>query len=85
MIRYTHNKHSPAIKSIAIFNDNNRLIITSNYHRSFDTLIEQTQIDSFKATHVQQTEELVTFFTPIINHTTPNSDWNTSEFQTTLY
>ena len=84
VIRYTHNKHSPAIKSIAIFNDNNQLIITSNYHRSFDTLIEQTQIDSFKATHVQQTEELVTFFTPIINHTTPNSDWNTSEFQTSL-
>jgi len=44
LISYTHNKHSPAIKSIAIFDSNNKLLMTSNYHRSFDKLINQKSL-----------------------------------------
>jgi len=39
LISFTHNRHSPSIKSIAIFDTNNELLMTSNYHRSFDELI----------------------------------------------
>ncbi|WP_372760741.1 two-component sensor histidine kinase BarA [Pseudoalteromonas sp.] len=84
IISYTHNKHSPLIKSIALFNDNNQLIITSNYHRSFNELFDNPQLKNLNATHISQSEQLVTFFTPVINHSTPDANWDKSLFQTTL-
>ncbi|MFT6928319.1 MAG: two-component system sensor histidine kinase BarA [Psychromonas sp.] len=38
LIGSTHRKNSPMIKSIAIFDSNNQLFVTSNYHRNFDLL-----------------------------------------------
>ncbi|MGK0207724.1 MAG: two-component system sensor histidine kinase BarA, partial [Gammaproteobacteria bacterium] len=84
LISYTHNKHSPTIKSIAIFDKNNALLMTSNYHRSFEKLISQKTLINLKTTHVQKSDELVTFFTPIINHTSHDSKWDPSAFQSSL-
>ncbi|GEB71905.1 two-component sensor histidine kinase BarA [Pseudoalteromonas carrageenovora] len=84
LISYTHNKHSPAIKSIAIFDKNNELLMTSNYHRSFDKLINQQTLQNLKTTHVQKNAELITFFTPVINHTSHDSKWDPSAFQSSL-
>jgi two-component system sensor histidine kinase BarA len=38
LICATHRKNSPMIKSIAIFDANNKLFVTSNYHRNFERL-----------------------------------------------
>jgi len=84
LISYTHNKHSPTIKSIAIFDKNNALLMTSNYHRSFEKLINQKTLINLKTTRVQKSDELVTFFTPIINHTSHDSKWDPSAFQSSL-
>ncbi|MEL0655268.1 two-component sensor histidine kinase BarA [Pseudoalteromonas issachenkonii] len=84
LISYTHNKHSPTIKSIAIFDKSNALLMTSNYHRSFEKLINQKTLINLKTTHVQKSDELVTFFTPIINHTSHDSKWDPSAFQSSL-
>ncbi|TVU76117.1 two-component sensor histidine kinase BarA [Pseudoalteromonas distincta] len=84
LISYTHNKHSPTIKSIAIFDKNNALLMTSNYHRSFEKLINQKTLINLKTTLVQKSDELVTFFTPIINHTSHDSKWDPSAFQSSL-
>jgi two-component system sensor histidine kinase BarA len=84
VISYTHNKHSPVVKAIALFDDNNKLIITSNYHRSFDDLLNNEQLNNLNATQVHKTDDLITFFTPIINHTSPDTKWDKSIFQTSL-
>ncbi|WP_350636894.1 hypothetical protein, partial [Pseudoalteromonas sp. GW168-MNA-CIBAN-0100] len=52
VISYTHNKHSPVVKAIALFDDNNKLIITRNYHRSFDDLLNNEQLNNLNATQV---------------------------------
>ena len=84
LISYTHNKHSPTVKSIAIFDNNNQLIMTSNYHRSFDKLINQKVMQNLNTTQIQVSEKLVTFFTPIINHSTHDSKWDPSAFHSPL-
>lgn len=84
VIRFAHNKHSPAVKAIAIFDDNHKLIMTSNYHRAFDLLIEQVKLNDLNATTVHKSHDLVTFFTPIVNHSGPSSGWDTATFQTSL-
>ena len=38
LISATHRKNSQMIKSIAIFDTNNKLFVTSNYHRNFNLL-----------------------------------------------
>ncbi|MBW4965069.1 two-component sensor histidine kinase BarA [Pseudoalteromonas sp. CR1] len=84
LISFTHNRHSPSIKSIAIFDTNNELLMTSNYHRSFDELINQTSLESLKVTKIESSKDIITFYTPIIGHSSPNTQWDSSAFQTTL-
>ncbi|KPW05739.1 Signal transduction histidine-protein kinase BarA [Pseudoalteromonas sp. P1-11] len=84
LISYTHNKHSPTIKSIAIFDTSNQLIMTSNYHRSFDELTQKEQIENLHTTKINKSEELITFYTPIFNHSAPVSKWDINDFQTPL-
>jgi two-component system sensor histidine kinase BarA len=84
LISFTHNRHSPSIKSIAIFDTNNELLMTSNYHRSFDELINQTSLESLKVTKIDSSKDIITFYTPIIGHSSPNTQWDSSAFQTTL-
>ncbi|GAA59615.1 two-component system, NarL family, sensor histidine kinase BarA [Pseudoalteromonas sp. BSi20652] len=84
LISFTHNRHSPAIKSIAIFDVNNQLLMTSNYHRSFNKLISQESLQNLLTTKVQESEDLITFFTPIINHLTYDTKWDSPAFQSPL-
>ena len=84
LISFTHNRHSPSIKSIAIFDTNNELLMTSNYHRSFDELINQTSLESLKATKIESSKDIITFYTPIVGHSSPNTQWDASAFQTSL-
>ena len=39
LVSHTHNKHSPAIQSIAIFDENNELVIFSKYQSEFKEFI----------------------------------------------
>ncbi|GAA77207.1 two-component system, NarL family, sensor histidine kinase BarA [Pseudoalteromonas sp. BSi20480] len=84
LISFTHNRHSPSIKSIAIFDTNNELLMTSNYHRSFDELINQASLKSLKATKIESSKDIITFYTPIVGHSSPNTQWDASAFQTSL-
>ena len=84
LISFTHNRHSPSIKSIAIFDTNNELLMTSNYHRSFDELINQASLASLKATKIESSKDIITFYTPIVGHSSPNTQWDASAFQTSL-
>ncbi|MGO2371806.1 MAG: two-component sensor histidine kinase BarA [Pseudoalteromonas prydzensis] len=84
LISHAHNKHSPAIKSIAIFDEHNELVLTSNYHRDFDDLMHTEHLQVSKNTKVINSSQLITFFTPIINHSTPDAQWNNAAFQTSL-
>ena len=78
LISDMHNKHSPAIKSIAIFSDN-QLIITSNYHRSFDDLINKQTLQHIRTTKVIESQHLITFYTPIVNHSSLKWDSTNSQ------
>lgn len=84
LIRFTHNRHSPAIKSIAIFNLNKRLLMTSNYHRSFDALINEASLNDLHTTKIKKADDLITFFTPIISHSNPTTEWDSESFENTL-
>ena len=46
IVSTTHNKHSPLIKSIAIFDTDKELLITSNYHEQFKNLTFQDDIQA---------------------------------------
>lgn len=39
LISYAHRKHSQIIRSIAVFDANNQLFVTSNFHRNFEILM----------------------------------------------
>ncbi|WP_299020583.1 two-component sensor histidine kinase BarA [uncultured Photobacterium sp.] len=39
LISYAHRKHSQIIRSIAVFDANNELFVTSNFHRNFEALM----------------------------------------------
>ncbi|MEJ2764058.1 two-component sensor histidine kinase BarA [Photobacterium sp. MCCC 1A19761] len=38
LISYAHRKHSEIVRSIAVFDADNQLFVTSNFHRNFETL-----------------------------------------------
>jgi two-component system, NarL family, sensor histidine kinase BarA len=42
LISYTHRKNSQIIRSIAVFDANNQLFVTSNFHRNFEALMYPT-------------------------------------------
>lgn len=42
LISYTHRKNSQIIRSIAVFDANNELFVTSNFHRNFEALMYPT-------------------------------------------
>ncbi|UXI01752.1 two-component sensor histidine kinase BarA [Photobacterium sp. TY1-4] len=39
LISYAHRKHSEIVRSIAVFDADNQLFVTSNFHRNFETLM----------------------------------------------
>ncbi|WP_404338750.1 two-component sensor histidine kinase BarA [Pseudoalteromonas mariniglutinosa] len=80
LISHTHNKHSPAIKSIAVFDTQNNLVMTSNYHRDFKQLLALQESRELTGTEIINSEKLLTFFTPVINYATQDTQWNHNNF-----
>ncbi len=39
LISYAHRKHSQIVRSIAVFDADNQLFVTSNFHRNFEALM----------------------------------------------
>jgi two-component system sensor histidine kinase BarA len=84
LISYTHNKHSPVIKTIAVFDELGQLITISNYHRDFDDFITEQNFDQLNSTLSTQSDNYITFFTPIIERSAPDAKWDTSVFNVSL-
>lgn len=65
LIDKIHRKHTPLINSIAVFTNNNKLYVTSNYHRDFDQLkiADNQQIPLH--TSIESTENFLIIRSPI--------------------
>ena len=75
LVSHTHNKHSPAIQSIAIFDENNELVIFSKYQSEFKEIVS-SNANSMDGIQVQNSEHYLTFSTAIINHSRQDMIWN---------
>lgn len=66
LLGLTHRKFAPTIKSIAIFDTNNKLFVTSNYHRNFSVLKSNQQNLLPDSTQVEVLEDFIILRSPII-------------------
>lgn len=66
LLGLTHRKFAPTIKSIAIFDINNKLFVTSNYHRNFSILKNKDAALLPNATQVEVLDEFIILRSPII-------------------
>jgi len=69
LISATHRKNTPMIKSIAIFDANNKLFVTSNYHRNFEMLRIQDTQKIPELTQVTHYQDSIIIQSPIIDET----------------
>ena len=69
LISATHRKNSEMIKSIAIFDADNKLFVTSNYHRDFKRLQLNEDQPIPDITKVKKFEDTIIIYSPIINET----------------
>ena len=83
LVSHTHNKHSPAIQSIAIFDENNELVIFSKYQSEFKEIVS-SNANSMDGIQVQNSEHYLTFSTAIINHSRQDMIWNHHSYQASL-
>jgi|TARA_Y100000782_G_scaffold29956_1_gene33455 two-component system sensor histidine kinase BarA len=83
LVSHTHNKHSPAIQSIAIFDENNELVIFSKYQSEFKEFITDNSA-SLDGIIVKNSEHYLTFKTAIVNHSRQDSIWNHHSYQASL-
>ncbi|WP_462166947.1 two-component sensor histidine kinase BarA [Pseudoalteromonas sp. GB43] len=83
LVSHTHNKHSPAIQSIAIFDENNELVIFSKYQSEFKEIVS-SNANNMDGIQVQNSEHYLTFSTAIINHSRQDTIWNHHSYQASL-
>lgn len=69
LISATHRKNSSMIKSIAIFDANNNLFVTSNYHRNFQLLRIKEGQKIPEITQVAHHQDIIIIHSPIIDET----------------
>ena len=69
IISATHRKNSEMIKSIAIFDANNKLFVTSNYHQDFKKLQLDKKHPIPETTQIKKFEDSIIVYSPIINET----------------
>lgn len=67
LIGSTHRKNSPMIKSIAIFDAQNQLFVTSNYHRNFDMLRTKDAQEIPLLTQVEHYQDTIIVRSPIVD------------------
>lgn len=65
----THRKNSQMIKSIAIFDVNNKLFVTSNFHRNFNTLRLKEGVNIPEVTEISNEHDSIIVRSPIIDET----------------
>ena len=73
LIGLTHRRHSPAIKSIAIFDNNNKLFVTSNYHRNFGLLRLPPGEPIPEIAEIELLDEYIVLRAPITAETTTST------------
>ncbi|HEY5714928.1 MAG TPA: two-component sensor histidine kinase BarA [Psychromonas sp.] len=78
LIGSTHRKNSPMIKSIAIFDAQNQLFVTSNYHRNFDMLRIDNEQSIPPLTQVDHYQDTIIVRSPIVDES------NFLEYQSTF-
>ncbi|QUM75176.1 two-component sensor histidine kinase BarA [Moritella sp. 24] len=66
LLGLTHRKFAPTIKSIAIFDTNNKLFVTSNYHRNFSVLKNPDKSKMPETTQVEVLDDYIILRSPII-------------------
>lgn len=66
LLGLTHRKFAPTIKSIAIFDTNNKLFVTSNYHRNFAILKNKESNLLPDVTQVEVLDDYIILRSPII-------------------
>jgi len=69
LISATHRKNSQMIKSIAIFDTNNKLFVTSNYHKNFNILRLKDGEKIPEITQVTVIDDNIIIHSPIIDET----------------
>ncbi|WP_028863944.1 two-component sensor histidine kinase BarA [Psychromonas aquimarina] len=69
LIGATHRKNSPMINSIAIFDAQNKLFVTSNYHRNFQQLRIKNEQKIPEITKVYHYKDTIVIHSPIIDET----------------
>ncbi|WP_369433862.1 two-component sensor histidine kinase BarA [Psychromonas sp. MME1] len=69
LLSATHRKNSSMVKSIAIFDSNNKLFVTSNYHRNFQILKIPDGQPIPEITEIIYHEDTIIIHTPIIDET----------------
>lgn len=62
-----HRNNSPLIKSIALFDDQDRLLVTSNYHRDFDKLRLPEGVAIPHVTQVDTQDDHIILRTPVLS------------------
>ena len=67
LVSQSHNKHTPLIKSIAVFNHHKELIVTSNYHKQFDLLIPSIEQTTHQTLSQKITDDYIIFTLPIFD------------------
>ncbi|MFC3031881.1 two-component sensor histidine kinase BarA [Pseudoalteromonas fenneropenaei] len=65
LITLTQSRHGSLIKSIALFDKDNRLILTSNYHAQFARLQFSGEVEELQTTLSQRVEKTQVFYTPV--------------------
>ena len=83
MVSHTHNKHAPAIQSIAIFDENNELVIFSKYQSEFKDIVTNNSA-ALEGINVKNSKHYLTFSTAIINHSRQDMIWNHHSYQASL-
>ncbi|MGB5855054.1 MAG: two-component sensor histidine kinase BarA [Oceanisphaera sp.] len=71
-----HRNNSPLIKSIALFDEQGRLLVTSNYHRDFNLLRLPEGIPIPRSTEVESGEHGIILRTPVLtDNIQTDSSW----------
>ncbi len=73
LLSYAHRKHSNLVRSIAVFNTNNELFVTSNFHRNFDIMMYPQNHVIPMQLQTQQIDNTLILRAPILQENTLDS------------
>ncbi|BBN81031.1 histidine kinase [Pseudoalteromonas sp. A25] len=82
IISTAHNKHAPLVKSIALFDQDNQLLLTSNYHEQFEQLYFFGDVSQLHKTELVKLNDSFVFFTPIKHYSKQLDRWHTTHPKT---